>query len=314
MTQNEFQILFAVILDWIIGDPRNMFHPIRVMGRLAAILEDLTRRYLSSERLAGILTVLILLVSVFLVTTFVIDLFAGITSFLGFIVATLIIYTGIATRDLYNHAMDVFRALENNDLTEARLRVGMICGRDTQDMDSEAITRATIESVAENLVDGVTCPLFYAFIGGPVAIMLYKAVSTMDSMFGYRNERYIHFGWAAARLDDLTAFIPSRLTALLVPVAAFILRANAYDSYRIFLRDRSKHPSPNSGQSESAFAGALGIQLGGSSSYGGVVHHKEFIGDPKQKLSPGHILMALRLMTTTMLLFCSAMLIMLRLF
>ncbi len=304
----ENQIILAVILDWLIGDPRNAAHPVRVIGGLATFVENLARRFISSPRTAGIATVITLIAVVYFFTSAIIDSAGGISYYLGFVVSAVLIYTGIATRDLYDHAMNVYRALQLNDIVEARRRVGMICGRDTEAMDSEAVIRATVESIAENLVDGVACPLFYAFLGGPKAMMTYKTISTMDSMFGYRSERYEQFGWAPARLDDLAAFIPSRITGILIPLASIFVGMKASDSLRIFLRDRSKHPSPNAGQSESAFAGALGIRLGGPSTYQGVVHEKQCLGDSTESLNPGHIVAALRLMIATMLVFCAVML------
>lgn len=304
----ENQIILAIILDWMIGDPRNVAHPVRLIGSLASFTENVARRFISSPRTAGIATVIFMIAVVYFFVSAIIDSAWGISSYFGFLVSSVIIYTGIATRDLYDHAMNVYRAVESNDIIEARRRVGMICGRDTSDMDAESIIRATVESIAENLVDGVTCPLFYAFLGGPKAIMVYKTISTMDSMFGYRNERYEQFGWAPARLDDVAAFIPSRITGILIPLAAIFVGMKASDSMKIFLRDRSKHLSPNAGQSESAFAGALGVRLGGPSVYHGVVHEKQYLGDPAQPISAGHIPAALRLMVATMLVFCSLML------
>ncbi len=305
----ETQVLSGALLDWLIGDPRNMAHPVRLMGNLAQFTEKLARKWVPTQRMAGLVTVIVVLAAVYFITSAVVDSAYGVSTYLGFIVSAVVIYTGIATRDLYDHAMHVYSALEANDIVEARRCVGMICGRDTKDMDSEAIVRATVESVAENLVDGVTCPLFFAFLGGPKLIMLYKAVSTMDSMFGYKNRKYIYFGWAPARLDDLAAFIPSRITGLLIPLAALFCGMKSSDALRIFLRDRSKHPSPNAGQSESAFAGALGIRLGGPSTYHGELHEKEYLGDAGETLNPGHITAALRLMITSMILFCAMMLL-----
>ncbi len=308
MSAYEFQIIPALILDWLIGDPENRAHPVRLMGNMALVFESWTRRAISSPTMAGIATVVLLLGTVLIITSLVTKLAYGLSGIIGFIVSVIIIYTGIATRDLYDHAMRVCEALEQDDLLEARRRVGMICGRDTANMDRESVIKAAVESVAENLVDGVTAPLFYAFIGGPVAVMLYKGVSTLDSMFGYRNERYVFFGWASARLDDLAAYIPARLTAITVPLASIVTGLNYSNSLKIFLRDRSRHPSPNAGQTESAFAGALGIRLGGPSTYNGVVHKKEYLGDSLEALSPEHIRYSLRLMIFASLIFCGLML------
>ena len=176
----------------------------------------------------------------------------------------------------------------------------MICGRDTEQLDESGIARATVESVAENMVDGVIAPLFFAAIGGAVGIMAYKAINTLDSTFGYKNDRYLEFGWASAKLDDIAGFIPARLTALLVPAAAILLRLSPAHSLRVFVRDRLKHPSPNAGQAEAAVAGALGIQLGGLSYYSGVPSDKPQLGDPLASAGPEHIVRANSLLLMTL--------------
>jgi adenosylcobinamide-phosphate synthase len=172
----------------------------------------------------------------------------------------------------------------------------MIVGRDTAALDEAGVARATVESVAESMVDGVTAPLFFAVLGGPVGAMLYKAINTMDSMFGYKNERYRAFGWAAARLDDLANFLPARLTSLMIPAAAFLLRLDAKGALFILLRDRRKHASPNSGHTEAAVAGALGVQLGGPSPYFGRMVEKPTLGEAVRSIEPQDILRANRLM------------------
>jgi len=180
---------------------------------------------------------------------------------------------------MVNHSEEVYSALAAGSIEEARRGVSMICGRDTETLDETGIVKATVESVAENMVDGVTAPLFYAAVVGPVGIMIYKAVNTLDSTFGYKNEQYREFGWASARLDDAANFVPARLTGLLVPAAAAILRQRWVSSLLIFMRDRKKHPSPNAGHTEAAVAGALGIQLGGLSYYSGRPSNKPTLGD-----------------------------------
>jgi adenosylcobinamide-phosphate synthase len=172
----------------------------------------------------------------------------------------------------------------------------MIVGRDTANLDEAGVARAAVESVAESMVDGVTAPLFFAVLGGPLAALLYKAINTMDSMFGYKNERYLKFGWAAARLDDLANFVPARITSLMIPAAAFLLRLDSRGSLFILLRDRLKHASPNSGHTEAAVAGALGVQLGGANRYFGKMISKPAIGDAARPIAPQDILRANRLM------------------
>jgi adenosylcobinamide-phosphate synthase len=215
---------------------------------------------------------------------------------LGSLVSILLLYTTIAPRDLVRHSTEVYTPLAAGDLPEARRRVGMIVGRDTAALDEAGVARATVESVAESMVDGVTAPLFFAVLGGPMGAMLYKAINTMDSMFGYKNERYRAFGWAAARLDDLANFLPARLTSLMIPAAAFLLRFDAKGSFSILLRDRRKHASPNSGHTEAAVAGALGVQLGGPSPYFGRMVEKPTLGEAVRSIEPQDILRANRLM------------------
>jgi adenosylcobinamide-phosphate synthase len=304
----EYQILLAVGLDIIIGDPRWLPHPVKLMGRLAMLLERPLRRVVKSPWQAGAVAALLVVGITIVVTYLVVHASWNLHPFAGDAVTVVILYTGIAAGDMLKHSKDVWRALEYGDIHEARRRVGMICGRDTDNLDEPAVVQATIESVAENMVDGVTAPLFYAVLAGPVGIMAYKAVSTLDSTFGYKNERYSEFGWASARLDDIAAFVPSRLTAILVPIAALILGKRAGGSIKVFLRDRGKHPSPNAGQPESAMAGALGVQLGGLSYYQGKASHKPHLGDSIVPLHRSQILTANALLVATSLLMLGVLL------
>jgi adenosylcobinamide-phosphate synthase len=204
-------------------------------------------------------------------------------------VSIYLLYACFAARDLLAHSSRVAAALKENDPARARIMVGMIVGRDTAGLEEEGVVRACVESVAENTVDGVTAPLFWAAVGGPLGALLYKAVSTMDSMFGYTNERYFHFGWAPARLDDLLNWVPARITGLLLVAAALILRMRPAGAWRVFFRDRLNHASPNSGHPEAAVAGALGIRLGGLSTYFGKPVQKPVIGDDCCRPHAGHI-------------------------
>jgi adenosylcobinamide-phosphate synthase len=295
----ELQIIAAVVLDLLIGDPRWFPHPVRFIGRFALTVESPCRRLVTNPRFAGIAAAIIVVGGTILATWAVLAACRWVHPFIGDLAGIFIIYTGIAARDLVKHSTDVYRSLIEGDLQEARRRVGMICGRDTDRLDQQGVVRSTVESVAENMVDGVTAPIFFAAIGGPIGIMAYKAVSTLDSTFGYKNEHYREFGWASARLDDVAAFIPSRLTAVLVPLAAFVLGQNAIQSLSVFFRDRAKHPSPNAGQSEAAVAGALNLQLGGLSYYRGKPSNKPTLGDPLTPPAPCHIREANMLMLTT---------------
>jgi len=197
----------------------------------------------------------------------------------------------------------VKEALDAGDLPEARQRTAMIVGRDTEHLEESELTRATVESVAESTVDGVTAPLLFAAVAGPVGAVVYRIVNTMDSMFGYNNERYREFGWAPARLDDLANLIPARVTGLTMMVAAVLTGLRGGGAWRIMRRDARRHPSPNSGYTEAAMAGALGVQLGGPSTYAGKPSAKPTIGDPDLPLQKNHIAQANRLLLATCLLF-----------
>ena len=300
MISPVLQILPAVLLDQLLGDPRRLPHPVRLMGRLGMTLEAFSRETGLPLKLGGILTLALLLACTWTATALLLYGAGRIHPLAATATAVYLIYTTIAARDLCRHSRAVHDALKKRDLPEARRRVGMIVGRETAELNEEEVARAAVESVAESMVDGVCAPLFYAFVGGPAAAMLYRAVNTADSMFGYKNERYAQFGWAAARLDDLANFIPARLTGLLVPVAALLLGLDARSAWRILRRDRKNHASPNSGHGEAAVAGALGIRLGGSSTYFGRVVRKPTIGEARQPITAAHILAANRLMLLTM--------------
>ncbi|MGC8658977.1 MAG: adenosylcobinamide-phosphate synthase CbiB [Desulfomonilaceae bacterium] len=299
MISLPFQLIIAIGLDGLIGDPRWWPHPVRLIAKLAIALESRTRGSVNHERIAGVLTTLLVVVVVGLVTHILVRIGYWFHPLVGDVISITIMYTGIAAHDLAKHALSVQTALVSNDIELSRKRVGMICGRDTAALDQDGVIRATVESVAENTVDGVTAPIFYGLLCGPVGIMVYKAISTLDSTFGYKNDRYMFFGWAPARLDDLAAFVPSRFTGLLVPVAAWVNGMRSGDSFRIFKRDRLNHASPNSGHTEAAFAGALGLKLGGPSYYGGSLHEKPFIGDPALDPQPISIGQSVKLMNTT---------------
>jgi len=298
----EYQIVIAFALDLLIGDPRWLPHPVRVIGRWAMWLESPLRRNIADPKTAGIAAAVLVVGSTALATGLILFLAYGWNQTVGTVVSILLLYTGIAARDMIDHSSDVRSALDSGDLDEAARRVGMICGRDTDRLDEPAMVRAAVESVAENMVDGVTAPLFFAALGGPIGIMIYKAINTLDSTFGYKNERYIEFGWASARLDDVANYVPARVTAGLVPIAALLLGLRPASALTVYLRDRYKHPSPNSGHTEAAFAGALGMVLGGLSYYGGLPSQKATLGDPIVPATPYCIRQANLLMLATAIL------------
>src|SRR5450830_841706 len=275
-----YQILAAVALDLLVGDPRWLPHPVRGIGWLAQRLERPTRCLIRNEKAAGIVTVLLVVLTAG-VSAWGLIYIAGLCHPLAAdLVSIILIYTTIAARDLARHSGAVFRALAAGNLGAARQCVAKIVGRDTAQLDEAGVARAAVECVAESTVDGVTAPLFFAILAGPVGAVMYRAINTLDSTFGYTNDRYIRFGWAAARLDDLANYLPSRVTAPLIGLAAAILGRRPMQSWRILRRDGRKHASPNAGLPEAAMAGALGIQLGGLNYYDGEPLEKPAIGEP----------------------------------
>ncbi|GFE60283.1 adenosylcobinamide-phosphate synthase CbiB [Geobacter sp. AOG2] len=303
MTSAEPAVLIlALVLDLTLGDPRRLPHPVVLIGRLIALLESGLRRITRHERAAGI-GLLLLTVGTSAATTWLaVYGLTTLNAFAGFLGAAYISYTCLAARSLHRESALVADALAAGNRDEARRNLSYIVGRDTRDLGDADIWRALVETVAENTADGIVSPLFWLTLGGPVAGMAFKAVSTLDSMVGYQNERYLRMGWASARMDDLLNFIPARLTALLMVMAAPLAGLSGRNAARIALRDRRNHPSPNSGHPEAAAAGALGVRLGGAASYGGRPSWKEHIGDPLAPLDGRAYRSMIRLMYATTLL------------
>ena len=296
------QIAAALAADLLFGDPRWFPHPVKAIGRLALALEPPMRRVFPSARAAGVAAASLVVGGTGALTWALVAEAGRVHPWLQDALSILLLYTCLAGRDLADHALDVFRALECGSLELARERVARMVGRDTATLDEAGIVRATVESVAENTVDGVTAPLFFAFAGGPVLAMVYKAISTLDSTFGYKNERYLKFGWASARLDDLAAWLPARLTFPLVAVAAFLTAGRPAGAWRFGLRDCRKHASPNAGLPEAAFAGALGVELGGPLFRRGQLIEMPRMGHPVEVLNRRHIRRAVVLMSAVSLL------------
>jgi len=292
----EYQIAIALLLDLVCGDPRWLPHPVRLIGLLIAVLEVPARRAVPDTRLAGSLTALAVILTAALTTGAMIGIAGWIHPLLGDAVSILLLYTTLAARDLADHSGAVWRALDEGDLTEARRLVSWLVGRDTERLTEPEIVRATVESVAENSVDGIIAPLFFAALGGPVAAMAYKAASTLDSMIGYRSEQYIDFGRTAAKIDDGANWLPARISAPILTAAAAFTGQQAADAWRIARRDGRKHMSPNAGIAEAAFAGALGIRLGGRMERRGEPVDLPTLGDPILPLVRGQILAANRMM------------------
>lgn len=305
-------LLAAAALDWLVGDPPRPTHPVVVMGRLATLLERLLWRQGPAllQRLRGGILTLLVVGGTLAFSVLVLKLLAPF--WIGAGLALWWLGASFAARGLYDHALAVEQRLRLQDLAGARIAVGRIVGRDTDRLSAPEVARACIESVAENTGDGVLAPLLYAALGAalqpwglsPVAgaaafALAYKAVNTLDSMLGYRSERYLWFGWASARLDDLVNFIPARFAPLAVAVAAPLVGGSPLQALRTALRDGHRHQSPNSGLLEAAYAGALGIRLGGPTAYGGVVHQRATIGVGRRELDVQAIARARHLLAAT---------------
>lgn len=274
----------AVLLDWLIGDPRWLPHPVVFIGRLINFLEKPLRKRVRSELVAG---GMLLLLTVGISMTLAALLLQGayaISPYAGFAVALILSWSCLAARSLQTESALVAKALASGDLAGARTHLSFIVGRDTAELEAPEIWRATIETVAENTSDGVIAPLLFLMLGGPVLGLAYKAVNTLDSMVGYRNEKYLLFGRASARCDDLVNWLPARLTGLLLVLTAPLAGLSGTDAWQIMLRDGRNHSSPNSGIPEAAAAGALGVQLGGTNYYFGRPLTKPTIGEPLNPL------------------------------
>lgn len=288
------------LLDMWLADPGWMPHPVVLMGKCITRLEEVLRRRFPAtpkgERAAGCVLAVLLPVGT-LVLTGAICLLAGrIHPLLGLAVQTFWCWQALAVKGLAEESKNVYRQLAAEDLPGARRAVARIVGRDTQALTEEGVTKAAVETVAENFSDGVVAPLFYMMIGGAPLALCYKAVNTMDSMIGYKNQRYLQFGRAAAKLDDAANYLPSRLAAVFWIAAAGLTGQDAPNAWRIWRRDRRNHASPNSAQTESACAGALGVQLAGPAYYFGEYYDKPTIGDAKRPIEPRDILRANRML------------------
>lgn len=291
-------LLIGFGIDCILGDPHSLPHPIRAIGALITKLEGFIRSHFHNLKTGGIfLAATVLLVSsglplVILLICYRLHPAAGILA------ESLMCYYLMAPRCLKTESMKVCHALEAKDMDAAKTAVSMIVGRDTHSLSEPEIIRAAVETVAENTSDGVTAPILYMIFGAPLGFF-YKAANTMDSMIGYRNERYAELGYFAAKLDDVLNFIPSRISAIVMIATTALLRMDARRAFRIWRRDRRRHASPNSAQTEAVCAGALGIRLGGNAYYFGTLHQKDWIGDPIRPPETDDIRRANRLMYGT---------------
>lgn len=301
---NHFAIKFllAYIIDLLLGDPRWIYHPVIVIGKLISFFEKILYKFKNKILAGAFLNILTL------VLTFLISLFF---SYLGIFFEIFFLYTTLATRCLADEGKKVYKILKQGDIEKAKKELSYLVSRDTSTLSSDKIIMSIVETISENTVDGFISPAFFAFVGSFIEVnilgknislalafaMTYKAINTLDSMVGYKNEKYMDFGKVSARVDDVANFIPARLTGLIfVPLSSLILGYDFKNSLRIFFRDRNKHSSPNSGQSEAAYAGALGIQFGGKISYFGQEYDKPSIGDRSKNFDIEDIKKAIRIL------------------
>lgn len=295
-----FAALCSFILDLLFADPEWLLHPVVIMGRCITALEKILRNIFPKskrgELAGGALLAVLIPFGVLAVTGGILALADRISHGLFLAVTVFWGWQSLALCGLRKESFNVFQKLKHGTLSEAQTAVARIVGRDTERLDEEGVAKAAIETVAENFSDGVVAPLLYFFLGGASLALCYKAINTMDSMLGYKNEKYLFFGRAAARLDDAANFIPSRIAALLLIAASFLCGAHGKNAWYIWRRDRRKHASPNSAQTESVMAGALGLLLAGPAWYFGTYYSKQTIGDEWKKAEPEDILRANRLL------------------
>ncbi len=296
-------IPLGFLLDRLIGDPYWLPHPIRWMGQAILRSEPKFRRCISNELLAGSLFALFLIFSCWLLCTLALKAATSISPFLGALLEAVMVFYCLSIQSLKQAAMDIYRELRKGDTDEAREQVAMIVGRDVKSYQADDIARATVETVAENFVDGVVSPLFFAALGGGPLMLTYKMVNTLDSMVGYKNEQYLYFGRAAAKIDDLANWIPARFSVGVITLAALLppFRTGGRAWKQAVLEGRA-HASPNAGYPEAAFAGALGVRLNGPNYYGGILVEKPFIGKQYAPPKVEHIQQACRLMVRASLL------------
>ena len=291
------------VLDLIFGDPRWLYHPVCLIGKLISLLEKGIRRIFpksqKGELAGGCLEVLLVCGLCFLVPFGILHVLYGWQPWLGFLLETFWCYQLLATKSLKTESMKVYDRLVNGTLEEARYAVSMIVGRDTKSLTPESVTKAAVETVAENASDGIIAPMFYMAIGGAPFMFLYKGINTMDSMLGYKNDRYLYFGRCAAKLDDAANYIPARVSGWLMVAGTLFVGLDTKNAAKIYRRDRRNHASPNSAQTEAAMAGALDVQLAGNAYYFGKLYEKPTIGDAIRKVEAEDIPRANRLLYST---------------
>jgi adenosylcobinamide-phosphate synthase len=298
---HEYILPAAFILDLIIGDPDFLPHPIRYMGSAIAYLEPRFRKLPAGQAAAGCFFALFLIFFTWCIGFLIVAAGRAIHPIFGFLIETILLYYCLSVKSLKDAAMSVYNALRHPDLEKAKQRVGLIVGRDVNPLDKEGITRATVETVAENLVDGVLSPLFFAALGGAPLALAYKMINTLDSMVGYKNDTYIHFGKTSAKIDDFFNFIPARIAVPIIAISAQLFSGKGVQAFRTAIQDGRCHTSPNAGYPEAAFSGALEVTLGGPNVYHGKLVAKPSIGKHFGKTNAEHIKKACSLMIVSSL-------------
>ncbi|GAA0122470.1 MAG: cobalamin biosynthesis protein [Clostridium argentinense] len=295
---NIIYVLIAMIIDFLLGDPSWLPHPIIYIGKLISKLESYFRKGEKSDeglRICGGLIVLIVCFVTYIIPYILLKL-SLINIYLFHGLNIFIIWTTLAANSLHKAAIEVYKSLERKDIEDARVKLSYIVGRDTKNLEEDEIIRADIETVAENSSDGIIAPIFYAILGGAPLAMMYKGVNTMDSMLGYLNKKYKFIGFFPAKVDDLFNLIPARLTGILMCLTSFVVGGTIEDSFRIMIRDRKNHKSPNCAYPEAAAAGAMKIQLGGTNTYFGELVYKPTLGDRIKSLEASDIKQSIKLM------------------
>ena len=303
MIYHTIALAVGFILDLIFGDPRWLYHPVCLIGNLISFLEKRIRKILpktsSGELTGGLIEVLIVcILSLGIPGVILYTLYPRIP-WLALLLESFWCYQLLATRSLKDESMRVYDCLKQGTLEESRKAVSMIVGRDTAALTEEGVTKAAVETVAENASDGVIAPMLYMAIGGAPLMFLYKGINTMDSMLGYKNDRYLYFGRCAAKLDDAANYLPARISGALMVLASYITGFDGKNAWKIFRRDSRNHASPNSAQTESVMAGALDVRLAGNAYYFGKLYEKPTIGDPIRRIEPEDIRRANRLLYAT---------------
>lgn len=312
--ENAYAVLIAIAIDLLVGDPPNVPHPIRYIGGLISFLEKHIRMRFRNLKLGGFVLLLSTLIAVTGPIHAVLYFADKISPALSFLLKTYIVFSGIASKCLAEEAKKIYAVLKEGTLEEARVKISYLVGRDTSQLDREEITRATVETVAENTVDGVLAPLFFAFAGCLAGIpaelvYFYKATNTLDSMVGYKNEKYKDIGFFSAKFDDLLNYIPARTGAVFMCLSGIFLKLDVKNAFKVMIRDRKNHKSPNCAYPEGAVAGLLNVQLGGTNVYFGEKVYKPTIGDKNRLLEKEDIIKTIKVMYVSEFIFTGFLLV-----